>query len=133
MDNSRFHMLAFARSGEMHHLRSFLKSLEHPKDVSFIRDNLTGSTALHWAVIHQNVQAVYLLLKADANPNATNMNGVTPIQYAIYQNEKEILSLLLGDSEMCMNKLQMEWEEYIHLARPIKKLEVERILREYSR
>jgi ankyrin repeat protein len=41
-----------------------------------------GSTALHWAVYHDNLQAADLLMAAGANPEAVTREGVTPLAMA---------------------------------------------------
>ena len=43
---------------------------------------IDGSTALHWAVYHDNLQAADLLIAAGANPKAVTREGVTPLAMA---------------------------------------------------
>jgi ankyrin repeat protein len=43
---------------------------------------IDGSTALHWAVYHDNLQAADLLIAAGANPKAITREGVTPLAMA---------------------------------------------------
>lgn len=130
--NCQFHLDQFSRTGYIKYLQSFLNGLPNPRDVSIFRDDLMGSTALHWAVFHGNIEAVELLLKAGANPNATNLNGVTPIQYAIYQKQPEIFRLLLGNNGMSANDLRLRMDEYMGYIKRSKNDELESILKEYS-
>ena len=41
-----------------------------------------GTTALHWAVRHDDTKAATALIKAGADVNATNRYGVTPMALA---------------------------------------------------
>jgi len=43
---------------------------------------IDGSTALHWAVYHDNLQAADLLIASGANPKAVTREGVTPLAMA---------------------------------------------------
>jgi ankyrin repeat protein len=43
---------------------------------------IDGSTALHWAVYHDNLQSADLLIAAGANPKAVTREGVTPLAMA---------------------------------------------------
>ena len=43
-----------------------------------------GSTALHWAVYHDNLQAADLLIAAGANVKAVTREGVTPLAMATH-------------------------------------------------
>ncbi|MEP6961115.1 MAG: ankyrin repeat domain-containing protein, partial [Acidobacteriota bacterium] len=38
-----------------------------------------GTTALHWAVYHDDVETTALLIKAGANVNAVNLYGLSPL------------------------------------------------------
>lgn len=130
--NCQIYLGLFARTGDIKYLQSFLNGLPNPRDVSIFRDVLMGFTALHWAVFHGNADAVILLLKAGANPNATNINGATPIQYAIYQKQPEIFRLLLGNNGMSANDLRLRMDEYMGYIKRSKNDELESILKEYS-
>ncbi len=52
-------------------------------------------TALHWAVYHDDVPSVKLLIQAGANVNATNRYGVTPLSLACMNGETAVVNLLL--------------------------------------
>lgn len=54
-----------------------------------------GSTALHWAVLRDQQQAVAALLDAGADPVALNRNGISPLFLAVQNGSKAIVSLLL--------------------------------------
>ncbi len=54
-----------------------------------------GSTALHWAVLHDQQEAVTSLLDAGANPVHVNRNGISPLFLAVQNGNVEIVSSLL--------------------------------------
>ena len=54
-----------------------------------------GSTALHWAVLHDQHEAVNALLDAGADPAATNRNGITPLFLAVQNGSPQVVSALL--------------------------------------
>jgi ankyrin repeat protein len=54
-----------------------------------------GSTALHWAVLHDQQEAVSALLDAGADPVALNRNGVSPLFLAVQNGNAEIVASLL--------------------------------------
>ena len=54
-----------------------------------------GTTALHWAVYHDDVEAVRLLVRARANANAVNGYGVPPLALASTNGNAAIVALLL--------------------------------------
>ncbi|MFT5525460.1 MAG: ankyrin repeat protein [Pirellulaceae bacterium] len=55
-----------------------------------------GTTALHWAVYHDNVAAVKQLLEMKANPLATNRYDVAPLSLASGNGNAEMIQLLLA-------------------------------------
>jgi ankyrin repeat protein len=55
-----------------------------------------GTTALHWAVHLNNVEAADLLLKAGAKPAAPNRYGVTPLLMAATNGNARMIELLVG-------------------------------------
>jgi ankyrin repeat protein len=54
-----------------------------------------GTTALHWAVYHDDAEAVRLLVRAHANPNTLNRYGVPPLALAGTNGNAAIVALLL--------------------------------------
>jgi uncharacterized protein len=54
-----------------------------------------GTTALHWAVYHDDADAVRLLVRARANANAVNRYGVPPLALASTNGNAVIVALLL--------------------------------------
>jgi ankyrin repeat protein len=59
-----------------------------------------GSTALHWAVYRDDVEATDLLIRAGANVNAANRNGITPLAMAsLYGNVSLIERLLRAGAD----------------------------------
>ena len=54
-----------------------------------------GTTALHWAVYHDDAEAVRLLVRARANANALNRYGVPPLALASTNGNAAIVALLL--------------------------------------
>src|SRR6185437_5651593 len=65
----------------------------HPK-VNSQQDD--GSTALAWAAVRCNTEVAQLLLKAGANPNLTNEQGVGPLYIAIENRSTPIVRMLLA-------------------------------------
>ena len=54
-----------------------------------------GTTALHWAVYHDDTEAVRLLVRARANANAVNRYGVPPLALASTNGNAAMVALLL--------------------------------------
>ena len=54
-----------------------------------------GSTALHWAVYHDNLQAAELLIAAGANVKAVTREGVTPLAMATQFGSMPMIERLL--------------------------------------
>lgn len=54
-----------------------------------------GSTALHWAVLHDQRDVVVALLEAGADPVLPNRNGISPLFLAVQNGNTEIVSSLL--------------------------------------
>lgn len=55
-----------------------------------------GTTALHWAVYHEDEPAATLLLRAGAKPNAVNRYGVPPLALACTNGNVRLVKLLLA-------------------------------------
>jgi ankyrin repeat protein len=79
-----------AEQGQVEQIRQLVKS---GADVNGRLND--GSTALHWAVLHDQPTAVTALLDAGADPLAMNRNGVTPLFLAVQNGSTEIVSSLL--------------------------------------
>jgi len=54
-----------------------------------------GTTALHWAVVWNNEEAVVLLLRAGANASARNRYGATPLSEAVSTGSATMVEALL--------------------------------------
>ncbi|KAK9681006.1 Ankyrin repeats (3 copies) [Popillia japonica] len=58
-----------------------------------------GSTPLHFAVVHEHLDIIHLLLKNGANGTTLDVNGNTPLHSAIFQQRADIVRLLLTKTE----------------------------------
>lgn len=58
-----------------------------------------GSTPLHFAVVHEHLDIIHLLLKNGANGTTLDVNGKTPLHSAIFQQRADIVRLLLTKTE----------------------------------
>src|SRR5690606_16401499 len=56
---------------------------------------LDGTTALHWAVLRDQVDAARMLLDHGADPAAVNRNGMTPLYLAAQNGNAAMVALLL--------------------------------------
>ena len=54
-----------------------------------------GATALAWAAVRCNGEIASLLVKAGANPNLTNDQGIGPLYIAITNGSTDMVKLLL--------------------------------------
>src|SRR5204863_50374 len=57
---------------------------------------IDGTTALHWAVYHDDAETAALLVRAGARVNAVNRYGVPPLSVACSNGSGGIVKLLLG-------------------------------------
>mgnify|MGYP003642085741 FL=1 len=80
-----------AKEGDWPHLRQLLAE---SSPVNTVYGD--GSTALHWASYHDNVDIVGLLLGAGANVNATTDLGVTPLWLAAENGNAAMVEKLLA-------------------------------------
>ena len=67
--------------------------LQKKADVNAVQ--VDGSTALHWAVYHDNLQAADLLIAAGANVKAVTREGVTPLAMATLYGSVPMVERLL--------------------------------------
>lgn len=98
-------VLAIDDSGDHNHLLSFCAKAGIPADLdSKVLDDINatdelGRTALHWACMHENIQAIEYFLNMRVNPNALDEinNGNPPINYLSIecQTKLKILDMLL--------------------------------------
>jgi len=72
-----------------------LKPLLKNQEIDLNQQDLSGNSALYFAVQENNFEAVRLLLNAGAEVNITNNESSTPIQRAAYVGNYEIVALLL--------------------------------------
>lgn len=61
-----------------------------------IIDNTLGMCPIHFAILRGMVSLVKILLAGGANPNLEDSDGSNPLIYAVYQNNEEILKLLIA-------------------------------------
>lgn len=79
-----------ARSGDISALREAVGASDlNASDVD-------GTTALHWAVYNDDVEAVDMLLQAGADPRASNRYGVRPLPLAATNGSAAIIERLLA-------------------------------------
>ena len=81
-----------ARRGDAEAVRTLLGS----KSVDVNAAAADGSTALEWAVQHDDAKMVDALIRAGANVRAVNAFGVQPVAIAAEKGNAEVLRLLLS-------------------------------------
>ena len=93
--------------------------LEHDKKnigVSLLNyTDKNNLSALHYAVIFNNINAVKSLLKYNCNPDLLNKNNNNALHIAIYKQNYEICKVLLGSS-ININQQTKTGETGLHLA-----------------
>lgn len=82
-----------ARSAEKGMLDDVRQMLKAGVDVNSRLND--GSTALHWAVLRDQEQAIATLLVAGADPVVINRNGISPLFLAVQNGNTRIVSMLL--------------------------------------
>lgn len=82
-----------ARSAEKGMLDDVRQMLKAGVDVNSRLND--GSTALHWAVLRDQEQAIATLLEAGADPVVINRNGISPLFLAVQNGNARIVSMLL--------------------------------------
>ena len=97
-------LLAFVSTVAIHAASPLADAVEK-KDAAAIRALLAdsavdaaqpdGTTALHWAVRHDDVVTATALLAAHANPNAANRYGITPLSLACTNGTPALVTALL--------------------------------------
>ena len=84
-------LLRAAQEGDIPAIQSLIRGTA---DVNAARAD--GTTALFWAVFHDNMPAVDMLLDAGADTNAADDYGVTPLFMACVNRDAELVKKLLG-------------------------------------
>ena len=64
-----------------------------------------GTTALHWAVQRENLEAATLMMSAGADANAANRYGVTPLALACVNGNAAIVRALLEAGGRCQHSV----------------------------
>ena len=64
--------------------------------------DVSGNTALIWAVVNKNKGAVRMLIEAGSNVNQAEERGITPLIWAAIQGDTDMLQLLM-DSGAAVN------------------------------
>jgi ankyrin repeat protein len=80
-----------AREGDATAVRALLRT--RPADVNSVA--IDGTTALHWAVHHDDAALVELLIRSGADVKQANRYGVQPLWLAAVNGNPKVLSLLL--------------------------------------
>ncbi len=83
-------LIEAAKSGESNAVR---KLLDESTDVNATMPD--GTTALHWAVLHDDVELVSRLLQSGAHPDVANEYGVTPLYLACTNRSQLMVKALL--------------------------------------
>ena len=59
--------------------------------------NSWRQTALHYVAAYKNDEhPAKMLLEAGANPNNRDLDGITPLQWAVVSNSEKVVKILLG-------------------------------------
>jgi len=82
-----------ADAAERNGFRELKTAIEHHADVKAAQPD--GMTALHWAVLHDNLEAVTALLAAGADAAAKTRYNVTPLSIACTNGSEKIVAALL--------------------------------------
>lgn len=77
--------------------------------------DINGMSALHYAVIFNNINAVRTLLRYNCNPDLLNKNKNNALHLGIYKQNYEICKLLLSSS-ININKQTKTGETALHLS-----------------
>lgn len=61
-----------------------------------VRDRYNGRSVLHWAASNRQRTMLSLLLQENADPNATDLAGATPLHCAIFREDTGAVAILLS-------------------------------------
>lgn len=75
---------------------SVAKYLIENQKVDINQQNLDGSSALHCAAYNKNIELCRLLIDHNANKEAGDSEGSTPLMYAVMANQPSIVFKLLN-------------------------------------
>ena len=78
-------LIECAITGQLDTMKQLLK-----RGVDVNKPDATGSTALHWAVDHDNYEMTTLLLQNGANPNAYTTAGLSILVYPVLRAQHQI-------------------------------------------
>src|SRR5262245_9165109 len=94
--DSTHRLVDAAKSADLDTLRTMVQQ----QHVDVNEPQVDGTTALHWAVHRDDLNAVNLLLGAGANARATNRYGATPLSLACINGNAAIVErLLVADAD----------------------------------
>lgn len=64
------------------------------RGVDVNKPDITGHTALHWAIDNANEELVLLLLEKGANPNCYTPNGISPLVFPVLRAQHHLKQIL---------------------------------------
>lgn len=114
-----------ARSAEKGRIEQVSQLLKEGIDVNARLND--GSTALHWAVLRDQMESFTILMDAGADPLVLNRNGVSPLFLAV-QNGNEKIAARLLDAGADPNTLSESGETILMTAAHTGKPEVINLL-----
>ncbi|MCP5491896.1 MAG: ankyrin repeat domain-containing protein [Chlamydiales bacterium] len=80
-----------------------------------INNEFSEDSVLHYAIMNDYLDAVYLLLKMGANVNAENSLKQTPLHYAVHKGDEKTLTLLLKNNA-CIDERDIYGKTPLHYA-----------------
>lgn len=84
--------------------------------------SFSGFTALHYAVLSDNIQVAKLLLESGADPLLENDSGHRPVEYASEGEIKELLKVYTEKGEMLKKQRDLEERKRFPLEQRIKQV-----------